>query len=495
MTSIVSYNPRTGEPEGDPVAATTPQAVDAAVGAAAAAADAWGGTDRSAALDAVAHALDGAVDELVALADAESALGETRLRGEVARTSGQLRMFAQLLREGDYVDAIISPADPASGRPDVRRMLEPVGPVAVFAASNFPFAFSVAGGDTASALAAGCPVVVKAHESHPRTSARTAEVVAAALRSAGAPDGAFGIVFGVDAGRQLVLHPRVRAVGFTGSARGGRALFDLAGGRPDPIPFYGELGSVNPVVVLPRAARTRTAEIAQGYTGSLTLGAGQFCTNPGLLFVPEDAAFLDAVRAAVAATSGGPMLTRRMHDGYLAATSDPDWAARPLLGQGSGPAELGPWAAVPEVRVVALRDFADDVGRLAEERFGPAGLVVTYDRLDGLLPVLAALPGSLTASVHADDGELDAAREVADALRPIVGRLIANGWPTGVAVCWAMHHGGPWPASTNAAHTSVGATAIRRWLVPVAYQDWPDVLLPAALQADNPLGIDRTVQP
>ncbi|MGI8697303.1 MAG: aldehyde dehydrogenase (NADP(+)) [Mycobacteriales bacterium] len=494
MTAVVSYNPRTGEPAGAPIPVTEPDVVDAVVRSATGANAAWSaltGVARAAVLDAVAAALDADVDELIALADAETALGELRLRGEVARTTGQLRMFAGLLREGSYVEAIITPADPSAARPDVRRMLAPIGPVAVFSASNFPFAFSVAGGDTASALAAGCPVIVKAHEGHPHTSARTFEIVARALRSAGAPDGVFRIVYGVEAGRRLVLHRAVRAVGFTGSTTGGRALFDLTSRRPDPIPFYGELGSVNHVVVLPSAARTRAQALAQGYADSLTLGVGQFCTNPGLLFAPADEILLGAIRAAVAVTTGGPMLTQRMHDSYVAATGDPDWASRELLAHGTAD---GPWAAVPEVRTAPIDEFARDTEQLTQERFGPAGLVVTYDHIEQALPVLATLPGSLTAAIHATDDELDTARAVADTLLPSVGRLIMNGWPTGVAVCWAMHHGGPWPATTSAAHTSVGATAIRRWLAPTAYQDWPGALLPPALQADNPLRIARITQ-
>ncbi|GAA4428401.1 aldehyde dehydrogenase (NADP(+)) [Actinokineospora soli] len=380
-------------------------------------------------------------------------------------------MFARVVRGGAHVDAILSP-----GPPDVRRMLQPIGPVAVFSASNFPFAFSVAGGDTASALAAGCGVVVKAHEAHPRTS----EAVAALLASVGAP---VALVHGFEAGRALVEHPLIRAVGFTGSLRGGRALFDLAAGRADPIPFYGELGSVNPVVVLPGAAAERPAEIADGYAASLTLGTGQFCTNPGLLFVPEDSALLDEISRAVATTSGGPMLSAKIRDAYLGADSP-----LPVLAEGT--AAAGAWSVRPRVSTVAAKDFTPD---LAEETFGPAGLVVTYRDTDELVAVLSAVPGSLTGSVHAAPANPAAA--VADVLRTRVGRLVFNGWPTGVAVNWAMHHGGPWPATTAPAHTSVGATAIRRWLVPVAYQDWPDALLPPELQDANPLDIPRLTEP
>ncbi|MFF3362294.1 aldehyde dehydrogenase (NADP(+)) [Streptomyces misionensis] len=488
-------SPRTGEPVGDPVPVSTARDVDAAARAAARAFPVWSAlpaADRAAALDAAADALDAAREELVAVADAETALGEVRLTGEVGRTSGQLRLFAEVLRDGGHVQAVLTPADPAAGRPDVRRMRQAIGPVAVFSASNFPFAFSVAGGDTASALAAGCPVVVKAHEGHPATSVAVARVVAGALRDAGAPDGVLGLVAGFEAGAALVRHPAVKAVGFTGSQSGGRALFDLAAARPEPIPFYGELGSVNPVVVLPDAAARRTAEIADGYARSLTLGTGQFCTNPGLLFVPEDGPLADAVAAAVGATATGAMLTAGMRDGYRARVAALDEAAG-LVPLASGGANDDSFAVAPRVWRCSLASFADRLDTLAEECFGPAGLVVTYPDPDALAEILAALPGSLTGSVHATAGDTAAAARVAAVLRHRVGRLVHNGWPTGVAVCWAMHHGGPWPSTTAPLHTSVGATAIDRWLVPVAYQDWPDELLPPELQDANPLGIPRRV--
>ncbi len=294
---IQGFDPRTGEPVGEPVAETTDAEVDAAVAAAVAAAPAWGAFPRRAeALEAVADALDARVGELAAIADTETALGGERLTGEVARTTGQLRLFAAVLRDGGYADVALTPAQGVV--PDLRRMDRPVGPVAVFAASNFPFAFSVAGGDTASALAAGCPVVVKAHEGHPVTSDVTAEIVAGALASAGAPAGTFALIHGVQAGLRLLRHPLIAAAGFTGSTAGGLALATIAAERPVPIPFYGELGSVNPSVVLPGAAFSRPAAIATGYTGSLTLGTGQFCTNPGLLFVPEDVGLLSAIGEA-----------------------------------------------------------------------------------------------------------------------------------------------------------------------------------------------------
>ena len=478
---IQGYDPRTGEPAGAPLPATPTGEVDRLVTAARSAFPAWQAFDRAAALDAVAAALDAHVDELVALADRETALGVPRLTGEVARTTGQLRLFSELLRDGGYRDTVVEHAGGA--RPDLRRVNRPIGPVAVFAASNFPFAFSVAGGDTASALAAGCPVIVKAHEAHPHTSLRTAELVGEALATAGAPEGVFGIVFGFAAGVHLVKHPGITAVGFTGSTRGGLALAKLCAERPTPIPFYGELGSVNPVFVLPGAAAARTAEIASGYAGSLTLGSGQFCTNPGIMFVPDDAELLGAIAESVAGTVGTPMLAERIHGGLVAGLEE--MAAIPgvrLLAEGK-PGE-GPWAPTPAVYAVSAEDFRAHAERLREEHFGPVGIVVTYQ--PGEQPTPAGVgEGHLTSTIHLDAdnaSDLAAAKELLPQLERIAGRIVFNGWPTGVAVTHAQHHGGPFPATTSPAHTSVGAAAIRRWLVPVAYQDAPQALLPEALR-------------
>jgi NADP-dependent aldehyde dehydrogenase len=482
---IQGYDPRTGSPAGEPVAETSAAEVDSIVAAAAAVAGEWGGLApgvRAEALAAVADALDDNAAELAALADVETALGGARLTGEVARTTGQLRMFADVLRDGGYLDVAHTPAEGPA--PDLRRIDRPVGPVAVFAASNFPFAFSVAGGDTASALAAGCPVVVKAHEAHPRTSVATGRVVSTALAKAGAPAGVFGLVHGVEAGVALLRHPALAAAGFTGSARGGLALQRICAERPVPIPFFGELGSVNPVVVLPGAAASRPDAIAAGYAGSLTLGAGQFCTNPGLLFVPSDAGLLDAISVAVSASAGAPMLSGRIHDGYVAAAAQ--LAADPsvsLLATGQ-PGE-GPWAGRPQAFGCGLAEFAAGLPRLAAERFGPAGLVITYSSVAELAAVLARLGGNLAGCVQLDESDpadLAAARQVMAVLARTTGRVVFNGWPTGVAVTWAQHHGGPWPATTAPAYTSVGAAAIRRWLVPVVYQDCPPELLPDGLR-------------
>jgi NADP-dependent aldehyde dehydrogenase len=463
-------------------------AVNEAVERAAAAGARWRAmpaAERAAVLEAVSDALLKHAEELWPAADAETHLGEVRLRGEIARTAAQFRLFAEVLRDGGYAEAVIDHPDPGATppRPDVRRMNHPLGVVAVFAASNFPFAFSVAGGDTVSALAAGCPVVVKAHEGHPRTSDLTASVVRQALPD---PD-LLGIVHGFEAGGPLVRHPLVTAVGFTGSLAGGKAIQALIGQRPDPIPFYGELGSVNPVVVLPS---TDPATVASGFAASVTLGVGQFCTNPGLVFVPEGTGeFERAIAEAVAGTTGGTMLTAKIREGYLRAVEALPGAGVALLATGT--AGTAPDAVTPQVFAAELEAFADGLPELGEECFGPAAIIVKYRDPADLPAVLRRLPGSLTATVHAaDPGE---ARDVVPVLQRLAGRLIWNGWPTGVAVCWAMHHGGPWPATTAAAHTSVGAASIRRWLTPVAYQDWPAELLPPELWDDNPLGVPQRV--
>jgi NADP-dependent aldehyde dehydrogenase len=482
---IQGIDPRTAEPVGEPVAETTDAEVDAIVAAALAAAPAWGaGTalaQRAKALEAVADALDNRAGELAAIADTETALGGERLIGEVARTTAQLRMFAGVLRNGSYEDAVVTHAEGVI--PDLRRINRAVGPVAVFAASNFPFAFSVAGGDTASALAAGCPVVVKAHEAHPVTSDVTAEVVTQALAAAGAPPGVFALVHGVQAGLRLLRHPDIVAAGFTGSTAGGLALARICAERPVPIPFYGELGSVNPCVVLPGAAFARPAEVAIGYVGSLTLGVGQFCTNPGLLFVPEDVGLLSAISEAVGASAGGPMLSGRIFAGYEEAVAEAQ--DHPGVSElAAGRPGAGPWGATPRVFQLTLKEFAADLAVLSRERFGPAGLVITYSSVADLLPVLAALTGNLVGTVHADPGspeDLDLARQVVAVLEHVAGRIVFNGWPTGVVVVAAQHHGGPWPATTVPAYTSVGTAAIRRWLVPVAYQNFPPELLPPGL--------------
>ena len=455
-------------------------------------------------LRAVADALDARVDELAQVADEETALGLPRLSGEVGRTTGQLRMFAEVIEEGSFLEVVIdhADADATPPQPDLRRMLQPLGPVAVFAASNFPFAFSTAGGDTASALAAGCPVIVKAHPGHPRTARATGHLVRAALADAGAPDGNFAVVEGFEAGKELVTDPHIAAVGFTGSLAGGRALFDLAVGRPDPIPFYGELGSLNPVVLSPGAITARADELAAGLAGSFTLGVGQFCTKPGIVFVPEGGGTEDdddggGFEEAVAAAIGEPEPATMLYDGI--AERFADGLGSLSAGQDVEVVAGDPAAAVagrevsPVVLATSVAAVLAETDRLLEECFGPTTLLARYRDQQELLDALAVFPGSLTATLHAQPDEHASLAPVVDALTRLAGRVIHAGWPTGVAVTWSQHHGGPWPSTTAPLHTSVGATAIRRFLRPVAYQDLPDAWLPDALREDNPLGLPRRV--
>jgi acyl-CoA reductase-like NAD-dependent aldehyde dehydrogenase len=484
---------RTGAPVGASVPHTAAAELDRVCAVAAAASGGYAELPlarRAGLLREIGAALEAARADIVALGDAETGLGQARLSSELTRTRMQLDLFAAAVEEGSFLEAIIDLADPQAQpapRPDLRRILVPVGPVAVFAASNFPLAFSVPGGDTASALAAGCPVVVKAHPGHPGLSVLCGQIVAGVMAAAGAPAGTFAIVHGLDAGRNLVGHPAIAAVGFTGSLAAGRALFDVAAGRPDPIPFYGELGAVNPVVVTQAALAERASDIVTGFVGSVTLGSGQFCTKPGLLFLPAGHGLAGPLVAAVEQITVGPLLTSKILDGYADATARLAAATgvRTLFSAGTGDPLRPALFAAP---AAALTDA------LVQECFGPASLVVEYDGTDELLAAMDALPGSLTATVHA---RLPVDRQLCDRLLDVVtrraGRIIWGGWPTGVAVTWAMQHGGPWPATTASLHTSVGVTAVRRWQRPVAYQAMPDELLPPALRDANPLGIPRRV--
>jgi NADP-dependent aldehyde dehydrogenase len=445
---------------------------------------------RAGALRGIADTLDAAAGELVPLAHHETRLPPTpRLHAELERTTFQLRLLAEAVIDGGYLEVTIDRPDtcwPAGGRADVRRMLVPVGPVVVFAASNFPFAFSVAGGDTAAALAVGCPVVLKTNPGHPLLSERTAELVAAALAD-DVPAGAFGWVRSEADGRTAVRDPRVRAGAFTGSLAGGRALYDLAAARPDPIPFHAEMGSVNPVFVTSSAAAERAEGIAEGYVGSFTLGAGQFCTKPGLVFVPAAAApaFEAALAAELAGRVAAPLLNAGIAESYAAGvdTLRQHPAVRVLVsGVDSAPTLLGCDAA----------DFLTARGSLAVECFGPTSMVVRYSSERELLACARSFTGELTASVHGSPAD-DVAQVLVADLTDRVGRVLWNDWPTGVAVTYAMHHGGPYPATTAPEHTSVGTASLRRFLRPVAYQNVPQALLPAALRDGNPLGVPRRV--
>lgn len=443
-------------------------------------------TDRRPWLYAIADALDAAAPELIALADEETHLGETRLTGELKRTSFQLRLLADEAASGEPFELTIDHADPDWGmgpRPDIRRMNLPVGVVGVFGASNFPFAFSVIGGDSAAALAAGCAVVHKAHEAHPKLAARTAEIVTAALAEAGARDGLFALVEGFEAGQQLVEHPLVQAVGFTGSTRGGRALFDRIAARPQPIPFYGEMGSTNPVFVARQAWQHRAADIIGGFLGSVSMGVGQFCTKPGLLIVPSGSDLDDLLQQADVTRDLGLMLTPKLKDGFLEALTG--MAQRPGIRTLAG----GPDADASKITVLATtaEQVLADPEILQQEMFGPATVIISYGSDDELLRLAEQVEGQLTAGVHADD------EDDTDALVRILtrkaGRVLWNGWPTGVTVSYAQQHGGPYPATTAAGTTSVGTAAIRRFVRPVAYQDFPADRLPALLRDDLPDGV------
>ncbi|GCB50447.1 ketoglutarate semialdehyde dehydrogenase [Streptomyces sp. NL15-2K] len=477
----------------------TAQEVDAAVRAAHDARDSLADRAvRSAFLRGAADGLESAKDQLVEAADAETALGPVRLTGELARTCFQLRAFADIVDEGAFLDVVINhPDDTATPPiPDLRRYKVPLGVVAVYSASNFPFAFSVAGGDTASALGAGCPVVVKAHPDHPALSELVAAVLRRAAGAHGIPEGVVGLVHGFEAGIELIKHPLVSAAGFTGSIRGGRALFDAAAARPVPIPFHGELGSLNPVVVTEAAAAERADAIGAGLAGSMTLGVGQFCVKPGLVLVPSGAAgdgLVKSLTDAVSNTDAGVLLDHRMRDNFVAGVAErvelPEVESPVTPGAGGEHTVSAGFLTVPAEKLA--REGEHDL--LLEECFGPVTVVARYADDAEARAVLSRLPGNLTATVQLSEqeaaGEGRGAELLAE-LTPLAGRVLVNGWPTGVAVAPAQHHGGPYPATTSTS-TSVGGTAIERWLRPVAYQNAPEALLPAELKDDNPLGLPR----
>ncbi|MBT9246338.1 aldehyde dehydrogenase (NADP(+)) (plasmid) [Gemmobacter fulvus] len=438
--------------------------------------------ERARFLRAIADEIEARAEAITEIGTQETGLPAARLNGERGRTTGQLRLFADHIAEGAYLDRRVDPALPdrqPAPRPDIRMMQRPIGPVAVFGASNFPLAFSTAGGDTAAALAAGCPVVVKGHSAHPGTAEIVAQAVLAAILSCGLHSGVFALIQGGkrDVGTALVTNPLIKAVGFTGSLVGGRALFDLCAQRPEPIPFFGELGSVNPMFMLPGAMSARGAELAAGWAASLTMGAGQFCTNPGLAVVldgPDADAFVTDTVAALTQVAAQTMLTDGIAAAYRAGQSrlaaHPD--VRPLL-QGEAPAR----AAAPALLETTVAAFLAD-HTLGEEVFGPLGLVVRARSLDEMAQLARSLQGQLTATLHMDPADLATAQDLLPVLERKAGRILVNGFPTGVEVGEAMVHGGPYPASTNFGATSVGTLAIRRFLRPVAYQNFPKDLLP-----------------
>lgn len=449
------------------------------------------GKERGLLLRGIADGIDASAVALIEQAHLETALPRPRLTGEVARTSGQLRLFASVVEEGSWVMARIDTADPARTppKPDIRSMLRPLGPVAVFGASNFPLAFSVAGGDTASALAAGNPVVVKAHPAHPGTSEIVGRIIVAAIQASGLPAAVFSLLFdgGYEVGAALVQHPGIRAVGFTGSFRGGRALMDLAAARPDPIPVYAEMGSTNPVFILPGALQERGVQLAEGLHGSFTLGGGQFCTKPGVVFVgaSQGAAFVERLRSATQGGPAFPMLTGGIASAYKSAL-----AHRETLRTAAGAAGEGGFSVQPILLETTAEAFFSDPS-LAEEVFGPTTLLVHCDDTPGMLRAARSLQGHLTATILGTEQDLEQNVELLHVLESKVGRVIFNGFPTGVEVCHSMVHGGPYPATSDGRSTSVGSQAIFRFARPVAYQGWPQSALPPALQDANPLGVLR----
>lgn len=491
-----ALNPSTGDRLSPNFAYATAAEVDRACQLAAEAAAPFAALSpsvRADFLEAVAAEIEAIGDPLLERASAETALAIPRLTGERARTCGQLRMFAALVREGSWVDARVDHAQPDRKplpKVDLRRMLRPIGPVAVFGASNFPLAFSVAGGDTASAWAAGCPVVVKAHMAHPGTSELVADAIARVVQRMGLPEGVFSMVHGAnEVGGHLVKHPAIRAVGFTGSLAGGRALFDLANARPTPIPVFAEMGSVNPIFVLPGALRSG-ADWATAYAESLSLGLGQFCTNPGVvvgLSSVEFEAFLTKASDVLRGVPAGDMLTSGIADHYRKGTGA--LAEHRQVKTVVCPSNTPGNAVLPALFRTTAREFLADP-TLRGEVFGPAGIAVVADSEEEMLEVARQIEGQLTASVLVGDDDASALLAI---LADRAGRLIYNGFPTGVEVCPSMQHGGPYPASTDSRFTSVGTAGIFRWARPVSYQNTPEALLPEELKESNPLGIRRIV--
>jgi alpha-ketoglutaric semialdehyde dehydrogenase len=463
---------------------------------------------RDTPLEERAKFLECCADEIEALGDvlsdrvsAETGYPKARAEGERARTCGQLRMFANYIRSGRFLDARIDTAMPDRQplpRPDLRYLNRPVGPVAVFGASNFPLAYSVAGGDTASALAAGCPVLVKGHSSHPGTCDLVAQAMAAAVQKCNMPSGVFSLLMGEgrDVGASLVKAEQVKSVGFTGSLAGGMALFELANARPEPIPVFAEMGSINPVVLLHDALAERAESLAEGFLASLTLGTGQFCVNPGLLIAiesPELDRFVDRCSALLSDTPAGVMLNNRICTAYedgLTQFSDFDGVNLEAEGVASNH-DNGYYAQARLMSTTA--EYFLSQHAIHEEVFGPASLLVRCQNREELLSVVKALKGQLTGTIQCSDKELATHQELVELLSMRVGRLVVNGFPTGVEVCPAMVHGGPFPAATDSRFTSVGTAAIERFLRPICFQNYPESLLPDALRNDNPLGIPRTI--
>jgi NADP-dependent aldehyde dehydrogenase len=458
------------------------------------------GGDKGRFLRSIAAGMEAIALELVDRAHRETALPEKRLQGELARTVNQLRLFAEVVEEGSWVMARIDPAQPDRKplpRSDIRSVLRPLGPVVVFGASNFPLAFSVAGGDTAAAFAAGNPVIVKAHSAHPGTSEMVGQVISQCVKECGLPAGTFALIFGSGAqvGSALVQHPAVKAVGFTGSLNAGKALMQMAAERPEPIPCFMEMSSTNPVFVLPEALHARSAEIASGLFGSFTLGVGQFCTKPGLVFLPqsEDADGLVAdLVLQVSKAAASPMLTAGICRSYQSGVARMEGESVVEILAQPAAAAGGAVHAAPALFQVKGSDLLRSP-ELARENFGPSTLLVRFANREELMELTYALEGQLTATVHGTEADMVAFADLVAILERKAGRLIVNGYPTGVEVCHAMVHGGPYPATSDSRHTSVGTQSIYRFARPVCFQDFPQLALPDELKDGNPLGILRMI--
>lgn len=501
-TAFYGVNPATGEKLEPAFYSASAEEIDRATNLAADAFHATqkiGGRERAAFLRRIAENLTADDEAIIARANLESGLPLPRLQGELKRTAGQLTLFAEVLEEGSWVNARIDEGDGERKppKPDVRSMLRPLGPVAVFGASNFPLAFSVAGGDTASALAGGNPVVVKAHPAHPGTSELAGKAIRKAVEQSGLPEGTFSLLFdsGVEVGVALAQHPAIKAIAFTGSQAGGRALMKLAAQRPEPIPCYAEMGSTNPMFILGGAMRERGTKIAHGLQASFTLGSGQFCTKPGLVFVAESdaAGFEKELQSGVSTMASFGMLTHGIAAKYtqLVQRRIEEGKARVVAGKLSGKNQPGALGE-PVMFAIAMNDFLSHP-ELGEEVFGPTTLLVQYGAEKDLLKAAQQLEGHLTATIHGTDEDLARSQELICVLETKVGRIVFNGFPTGVEVNHAMVHGGPFPATSDSRTTSVGTMAIWRFARPVCYQDFPDSALPAELQKANPLGIMRMV--
>jgi len=499
-TPVRGFNPTTGQqleptyPYGD---ATHVDSACSAAGSAFAAYRSTTAEQRAEFLEAIAANIEAIRDDIAARAVAESGLPQARIAGEVGRTTGQLRLFADMLREGSWNGARIDPALPDRTplpRPDIRQRSIALGPVAVFGASNFPLAFSVAGGDTASALAAGCPVVVKAHDAHPGTSELVGRAITEAVADMGLPAGTFSLLFGSgpELGIGLVTDPRIKAVGFTGSRTAGTALVAAAAARPEPIPVYAEMSSINPVFLLDGALASRGADLGRAFVGSLTMGSGQFCTNPGLVIAvdgPGLDAFIAAARDALGQAPATPMLTPGIAANYANGVNTLSGSAA-LIGRGE--ANDSQTACSAALFATDAQSFLSSE-QLQAEVFGASSLIVRCADADEMRTVAENIEGQLTATVHADESDHDDARQLLPLLELKAGRILFDGWPTGVEVCHAMVHGGPYPATSDSRSTSVGARAIERFLRPVCYQNVPKSLLPSAIADDNPNHLWRRI--